>query len=121
MSPFPGLRLAPTPPPSVPPGPVQNLRTESVDPTSVVLAWDPPAVGTADHYDVFANGVAAGTASVRSATVTGLTCGVSVTLGVDAVAADGTRSPRATVSVIPPCVPPGPAGGGGGGGTDELP
>ena len=108
-NPFPGLKTASSvPPPAAPPGPVQNLHTLLVGPDSAVLAWDQPALEPADHYELFASDVSVGTSAVTSATFAGLSCGASVTLGVDAVAADAQHSSRATLTVVPPCAPGGP-------------
>ena len=82
-----------------------NLRPQLVGANSIVLAWDAP--GAVDHYESFANGVPGGTTSVATAVVTGLTCGTQVAFGVDAVAGGGQHSSRATLSVTPPCPPPG--------------
>lgn len=75
--------------PSVPGG----LKTDSVTPTSVTLSWTASTddVGVTG-YDVFRNGVAAGSSATPSITVSGLTPGTSYTFTVKAKDAAGNLS-----------------------------
>jgi hypothetical protein len=74
--------------------------------SSMSLTWLPSTddVGVAG-YDVYANGVKLGTAASSTATVGGLTCSTSYTMGVQAFDADGNRSSLVTVpGTTQPCV-----------------
>jgi parallel beta-helix repeat protein len=65
---------------------------------SVTLSWQSSTddVGVAG-YDLYANGVKMGTTAFSTATVAGLTCSTTYTLGVQAFDADGNRSSLVTV------------------------
>jgi endoglucanase len=69
-------------------------------------------------YDVFLNGASAGTTTTTSRAFTGLTCGTSYTVAVDAYDAAGNHSAQASLttktaacSTPPPPPPPPPASG----------
>jgi chitodextrinase len=67
--------------------------------TSISLTWGASTDNVAvASYGLYRNGSGAGSSSGTSATVSGLTCGTSYTLGVDAADAAGNRSGKATVS-----------------------
>ncbi|WP_157549788.1 fibronectin type III domain-containing protein [Nonomuraea candida] len=96
-------------PPSVP----GNLRLTGMTPTSVTVAWDASTddVSGVAGYTTYINGVSKGTTSSRTATFSGLTPGVSVTIQVDAYDYEGNRSEKAELVVTPindttPPVPP---------------
>jgi chitodextrinase len=75
--------------PSTPTG----LRQTSATTTSVSIAWNASTdnVGVTG-YDLKVNGNAAGTSTGTTATLSGLACGTSPTVGVDAYDAAGNRS-----------------------------
>ena len=75
--------------PSAPTGIRQTASTES----SVVLAWTPSTdnVGVVE-YGLYASGLRVTTASDASATLTGLSCGKSYLIALDAADAAGNRS-----------------------------
>ncbi len=75
--------------PSAPTGMRQVAATES----SVILAWSPSAdnVGVVE-YGLYAAGVRVATSSDASATLTGLSCGKSYLIALDAADAAGNRS-----------------------------
>jgi len=73
-----------------------NFRQEGATATSVALAWDASTDDVAvAGYGVYVGGIAIGTAAGPSFTVTGLTCGATSAVEVDAFDAAGNRSPRA--------------------------
>ena len=80
-----------TQPPSVPQGMTMSGRTAN----SITLAWNASTdnVGVAG-YRLFRNGTAAGTTTQTSYTYTGLTCGTSYTLALEAYDAAGNASHR---------------------------
>ena len=82
-------------PPSVPGG----LVVSSAGQTSVALTWRPSTdnVGVVG-YGVYSNGTLAASSTSTGYTLTGLTCGTSHSLAVDAYDAAGNRSSRATVT-----------------------
>ena len=81
--------------PSVPGGLTVGTRTT----TSVALSWAASSdnVGVTG-YGVYSNGTLVGSPSSTSYTLSGLTCGTSYTVAVDAVDAAGNRSAKATVT-----------------------
>ncbi len=81
--------------PTVPTG----LTVGSATQTSVVLSWAASSdnVGVVG-YDAFVNGSSAGSPTGTSYTFTGLACGTSYTLAVDAFDAAGNRSGKASLS-----------------------
>ena len=81
--------------PSVPGGLAVGTRTA----TSVALSWSASSdnVGVSG-YGVYSNGTLVGSPSSTSYTLSGLTCGTSYTVAVDAVDAAGNRSAKATVT-----------------------
>jgi chitodextrinase len=84
-----------TTPPSTPTG----LATSNVTQTAATLTWKASSddVGVAG-YDVYSNGVKAGSTSGTSYGFAGLTCGTSYALGVVAFDAAGNRSPQAQLT-----------------------
>jgi parallel beta-helix repeat protein len=82
--------------PTSPTGFTLTSRTTS----SLSLTWAPSTdnVGIAG-YGVYKAGTRVGTASSTNYTVTGLTCGTSYTIGVDAYDAAGNRSTQATTTM----------------------
>ena len=83
-----------TQPPSTPASLALTSRTQ----TSISIVWAASTdnVGVTG-YGVYRNGTRIGTTQLTTSTFTGLTCGTSYTLGVDAADAAGNRSPQATV------------------------
>jgi chitodextrinase len=81
--------------PSVP----SNPRTTGITQTSVALSWTASTdnVGVTG-YGVYNGASSTGSTSATTYTVSGLACGSSYTLGIDAVDAAGNRSVKATVA-----------------------
>ena len=106
-----------TPPPTTPPpsdtqspSTPGGLNVSGQTQTGLSLSWNAATdnVGVTG-YEAFLNGTAKGStpAGTRSYTFTGLTCGTSYTLGVEARDAAGNRSGRATVNgATGACTPP---------------
>lgn len=93
-----------------PPSPPSNLVVATRTQTGVSISWSP----SSDNVGVVGYGVHNGTALVTtsstSATVAGLSCGSTVTLGVDAFDASGNRSTQTMISAAtlacPDATPP---------------
>ena len=108
---------AAAPPADTPPTAPSGLRVTGASTTSIALAWNASTddVGVSG-YGLYRDGTAAGTSSTTSASFTGLACGRSYTLGVDAYDTAGNRSARSSITAstsactTPP--PPPPSGGG---------
>jgi chitodextrinase len=99
-----------TTPPSAPGG----LRATGATETSISIAWNASTdnVGVTG-YGLYRNGGAAGTTTSTSTTFSGLACGTTYSLGVEAYDAANNRSPRSTVSAsTSACTTPPPPGGG---------
>ena len=72
--------------------------------TSVAWSWEPD--DTAASYRLYKNGRFVASTTPWEFTLDGLECGLSYVLGVEAVDANGRRSPRASVIVASaPCTP----------------
>src|SRR5215213_6512459 len=69
-----------------------NLASQSRTETSITLSWQASTGGSG--YRVYRDGLLAGSTATTSYTVTGLTCGKSYTLGVEAYDAAGSHSTR---------------------------
>ncbi|GIU94460.1 MAG: hypothetical protein KatS3mg012_0917 [Gaiellaceae bacterium] len=84
----------------------EELRVIAQEPSSVTLAWSAPSDGVGvTGYTVYIDGAPALNSSQLSAIVSGLSCGTTYVLGVDAFDAAGRRSPIVTVSSsTSPCV-----------------
>jgi len=99
-----------TQPPSVPTG----LATSGVSATSITLSWAASTdnVGVT-NYGVYRDGTRLSSPTTRSFVFSGLTCGTSYSLGVDAVDAATNRSAIAstTASTTACATPPPPATG----------
>ncbi len=82
-------------PPTAPLGLVKGSSTQ----TSIAVSWTASTdnVGVAG-YGLFRNGTAAGSSIVAAATFSGLTCGTTYTLAVDAYDAVGNRSGKTSLS-----------------------
>jgi hypothetical protein len=77
--------------------------------TSVVLAWNASTDDSGiKNYSVYRNGKRLANPTKRSYTFTGLACGTTYTLGVDASDAAGNRSARTSRSVKTAACPPKP-------------
>jgi chitodextrinase len=102
-----------TQPPTAPPA----LATTGATQTSISIGWGPSIdnVGVVG-YTVYNGGTAVGSTASTAFTVTGLACGTSYTLAVDAYDSLGNRSPKtsiaASTSACAPPPPPPPSGGG---------
>jgi Fibronectin type III domain len=84
-----------TTPPSTPTG----LAASNVTQTSLTLTWNTSSDNIdVTGYDVYRNGTKMATVTATSSNQTGLTCGTSYTLAVEAFDAAGNRSSRATVT-----------------------
>lgn len=92
-----------TSPPSTPGGLTASGATQS----SLNLSWNASTdnVGVTG-YDVYLNGGHVATASSTSATVSGLSCSVSYTLGVDAYDAAGNHSGQTSTNASTAACPP---------------
>jgi hypothetical protein len=92
------------------------LRGTAGTTTSISVAWNASSdnVGVSG-YGLYRDGASAGTASGTTSTFTGLACGRSYALAVDAADAAGNRSARATLtastSACAPNPPPPPPSG----------
>jgi chitodextrinase len=93
-------------PPTNPAGLAQMGATEN----SVSVVWNPSSDDTGvAGYGLYRNGASAGSSSVASATLSGLVCGTTYTIGVDAFDGAGNRSGITTTSAqTSPCdtIPP---------------
>jgi chitodextrinase len=89
-----------------------GLAVSAPSQSGITLSWSAATdnVGVAG-YDVFANGTKSGTASGTSYQFSGLACGTTYTLGVEAFDGAGNRSTRSTVSGSTAACPPPPSGG----------
>ena len=101
----------PPPPPgdTTPPSTPTGLATSGATQTSVTLSWSASTdnVGVAG-YGLYRGATSVGSTSSGSYTFTGLACGTSYTLGVDAYDAAGNRSTQATTTgSTAACPPPG--------------
>ncbi len=88
-------------PPTTPTDLTQTDATEN----SLSISWTPSsdAVGVAG-YGLYRNGSSVGSSSVPSATIGGLACGTTQSVGVDAVDGAGNRSPITTIQAqTSPC------------------
>ena len=103
---------ADTAPPSTPTGLAASAPTQ----TALTLNWAASTdnIGIAG-YGVYSNGTLKGSPTVTNYTLTGLACGTSYTVAVDAFDAAGNRSAKATITTstaacadtAPPSVPAG--------------
>ena len=89
---------APCPDSTAPSAPTGLLRSTATA-TSITLAWTASTdnVGVTG-YSTFRDSSAAGTVTSTSSTFTGLACGTTYTLGVEAYDAAGNRSTRSTLA-----------------------
>jgi hypothetical protein len=100
-----------------PPTPPSNLATSNLAGTSLTLSWTASTdnVGVAG-YRVYVGSSNVATTTSTSQAITGLTCGTSYTLGVEAYDAAGNTSTRSTLAAStaacapPPPPPPPPSG-----------
>jgi chitodextrinase len=89
----------PPAPDTTPPSTPGNLRVTAAAPTSLTLNWNPSSDDTGVRgYDVYRGGVKVDSTTATTYAFTGLTCGTSYTLGVEAYDAAGNHSARASVS-----------------------
>jgi parallel beta-helix repeat protein len=97
-----------TQPPSAPSGVTETSDTES----TISLSWTASAdnVGVA-YYKIYSNGAAAGTTPQTSYTVSGLACGTSYTVAVEAYDAAGSHSSQATATLATSACPQVPSSG----------
>jgi hypothetical protein len=99
-----------------PPTTPTNLKAGSVTTTGFTVSWTASTDNRAvTGYDVFLNGATAGTTTATSRAFSGLACGTSYTVAVDARDAASNTSAKASVTAAtaacttPP--PPPPSGG----------
>jgi chitodextrinase len=97
-----GATPPPPPPPpgdTTPPSAPSGLTTSNVSQTGLTLSWTASTdnVGVTG-YDVYVNGGKQGTTTSTSYGVTGLACGTTYTLAVDAYDAAGNVSPQSSTS-----------------------
>jgi chitodextrinase len=109
-TPLPGDTQAPTAP--------SGLAVSTAGQTSIAVSWNASSdnVGVTG-YSAYRNGSSAGSTSTTGYTFSGLTCGTSYTLAVDATDAAGNRSGKSTVTASTSACS---SGGGGGGGTSTA-
>ena len=107
-----------TPPPSPPPAgdtspptAPTNLSQTASTTSSVTASWTASTddVGVTG-YDVLVDGTQAGTTATTSYAVTGLSCGTSHQIVVDAFDAAGNHSPQASATMTTAACPPPPPG-----------
>jgi len=101
----------PPPPDTQAPTTPGNFRTTGSTTTSVSLAWNAASDDTGvTGYGIYRNGNLVSTTSGLTAAVSGLSCGTTYTLAVDAADAAGNRSAQTSVSAsTSTCPPPGTA------------
>ena len=91
----------PPPPPgdTTPPSTPTGLAVTSGGQTTLALSWNASSdnVGVTG-YGVYRNGTLAGSPTATSYTLSGLSCGTSYTVAVDAADAAGNRSAKATIT-----------------------
>ena len=82
-------------PPTAPTGLLMTARTQN----SISVSWNASTdnVGVAG-YGLYKNGASAGNSPVTTATLSGLSCGTSFSIGVDAVDQAGNRSPVTSIN-----------------------
>jgi acid phosphatase type 7 len=85
---------------SVAPTTPTNLKATGATASSVSFSW----AGSSDNvgvagYGVYRSGTRAATTTATNYTLTGLSCGTSYSIGVDAYDAAGNRSPQATLTI----------------------
>jgi sugar lactone lactonase YvrE len=118
----------PAQPPAGPPGVPRDVHVVQLAVAAATVDWDAPADGSpVDHYELFVSGSSVGTTTAPTTVFAGLQAacitGSPVTVGVEAVDAQGRHSDRATLNVMPLCGggsgggPSGGSGGGSGGGS----
>ena len=99
---------APCPPPSdgQPPTVPGSLAVTGASASTVSVSWNRSSdnVGVVS-YGVYSNGKQAGSTGTTSYTISGLTCGTTYTVAVDAVDAAGNHSAKASVSVATAACP----------------
>ncbi|MCP9485246.1 MAG: fibronectin type III domain-containing protein [Gaiellaceae bacterium MAG52_C11] len=104
-----GSSVADAQPPSIPSG----LAVSNLTATSLTLSWKASKDNVAvTGYDVYAGNGTVGTTIATSRDFSGLACGTSYSLGVEAFDAAGNRSSRATLPAVTTPTTACPAGGG---------
>jgi len=86
---------------TTPPTQPTNLATTGRTESSISLSW----TGSTDNvhvagYGLYKNGQPAGSSTSTSGTITGLTCGASYQVAVDAYDDTGNRSPQTTITAL---------------------
>jgi hypothetical protein len=102
---------APSPSPDTQPPTAPGNLTASTSATSASLSWTASTdnVGVTG-YDVYSNGTKVGSTAGTTYSLTGLTCGTSYTVGVEAYDAAGNHSTRSTVTASTAACAPPPSG-----------
>ena len=92
---------------STPPSAPGSLTRTGFTTTSITVSWTASTdnVGVAG-YGLYRNGSSTGSTGSLSSTFSGLTCGTSYTLGVDAYDAAGNRSTRTNLTTSTSACPP---------------
>jgi chitodextrinase len=93
--------VCPPPPPgdTTPPSTPTGLAVFSASQTSIALGWNASTDNVAvAGYGVYKNGTLAASPTSTSFTLSGLSCGTSFTIAVDAYDAAGNRSAKTTVT-----------------------
>lgn len=84
-------------PDKTPPTNPSNLTVTGTTKTSVSLSWSPSTDDVAVAYALYGNGLRVGKTSTSAATFSGLACGASYTLGLQAYDAAGNHSARVSI------------------------
>jgi chitodextrinase len=98
---------ASAPPAPTPPTSPTNVHVTSVSTTAINVAWGPStAAGGLAGYDLYRNGTPVGTSMTTTATFSGLSCGTTANLAVDAYDNAGTKSTQSAVTASTAACPP---------------
>src|SRR5256714_161021 len=94
------ISLPPPPPDTTPPGPVPSFQMTGATQTTIGVSWL-PASDNVDvaGYNLYRDGVKVGTTTSLSYSFTGLTCGTTYALAVEAFDSAGNVSNRALSSI----------------------
>src|SRR5207302_8437595 len=97
--------------------PPPSALTSAASATSLSIAWTAPRSGKPRGYDLYLDGGLASRTRATRATISGLTCGRTYLVEVEADDAAGNRSQKKFVEAGSEVCPGGGGGGGGGGGV----
>jgi chitodextrinase len=98
---------------TTPPTPPGNLKPSGSTATSISVSWSASTdnVGVAG-YNVYVNGTKVGTTTATAYTFSGLVCGTTYTLGVEATDTSGLVSGRTSLTTATSACPTGPPSSG---------